>query len=72
MGRSVDHEAAVEEGGRGRGEWRVSEWKWQEGRKEGWWSIPDYARRTGRGKKDCGRVMDAGAESRDGFTRYAS
>ena len=32
------------------------------GRKEGWWSIPDYARRTGRGKKDCGRVMDAGAE----------
>ena len=40
----------------------MSEWKWQEGRKEGWWSIPDYAE-EGEGKgKDCGRAMDGGAE----------
>ena len=69
MGRSVDHEAAVEEGEVEESEC-VSGSGRKEGRKEGWWSIPDYAKRTGRGKTR--RVMDAGAESRDRFTRYAS
>ena len=48
MGRSVDHEAAVEEGGRGRGEWRVSEWKWQEGRKAGGQSLITREGREGQ------------------------
>ena len=38
-----------------------------EGRKEGWWSIPDYAKRTGRGKTVDGswtQEPKAGTDSR--------